>query len=39
MFFLAILTAESCEQFYKGCTQNYKDILGRTDCDIMIIIF
>ena len=28
MFFLAILTAKSCDQFYKGCTQNYKDILG-----------
>ena len=28
MFFIAILTAESCDQFYEGCTQNYKDILG-----------
>ena len=29
MFFIAILTAESCDQFYEGCTQNYKDILGK----------
>ena len=28
MFFLAILSAARCEQFYKGCTQNYKDVLG-----------
>ena len=28
MFFLAILSAAQCDQFYPGCTQNYKDILG-----------
>ena len=28
MFFLAILSAARCDQFYPGCTQNYKDILG-----------
>ena len=28
MFFLAILSAARCEQFYQGCTQNYKDVLG-----------
>ena len=30
MFLIAIVTAESCDQFYEGCTQYYKDILGRS---------
>ena len=28
MYFLAILTATSCDHFYKGCTRNYKDKIG-----------
>ena len=28
MYFLAILTATSCDHFYKGCTKNYKDKIG-----------
>ena len=29
MYFLAIITATSCDHFYKGCTKNYKDKIGK----------
>ena len=29
MYFLAILTATSCDHFYEGCTKYYKDKLGK----------
>ena len=33
MYFLAILTATSCDHFYEGCTKYYKDKLGKMNKD------